>query len=103
MLALPPYGLGLPSDNAISNYYLGNRITREEIAHATKAAGRCGIEPENTRIRKSVEGVNTTFEILQASVETGVRDVVGTEDGGTTKIRLINGDHAEELAKICFQ
>ena len=103
MVALPPHRLGFPSDNAVSGYYLGDRVSREEIAHVTKVATSHGIKPENTRLRKTLEGSQTIFEILEASVETGARDLASMEDGGTTKIRLVNGDYAEDLAKICLQ
>ena len=50
MAAVPPFGLGFPSDNAVSvsNYYLGARMSQEQIARVTKAVCSTGVEPENT-------------------------------------------------------
>ncbi|KAF2850392.1 peptidase M49, dipeptidyl-peptidase III [Plenodomus tracheiphilus IPT5] len=102
MVALPPFGLGLPSSNTISNYYLGARITRDEIAYVTKAVCELGIEPENTRVRKIIDGSKPIFEVLQASIEAGAPKILTSGKYKEGDIRLVQGDHAEELAIICF-
>ena len=103
MTSVPPFGLGYPSDNAVSNYYLGEHISREEIARVTKAVGSIGIEPENTRIRKKEENSVRIYEVLQASVETSDSFRTVHSDAPNEEIRIIPGDHAVELAKTCFQ
>ncbi|OBT61231.1 hypothetical protein VE03_09671 [Pseudogymnoascus sp. 23342-1-I1] len=102
MLSVPPSSLGFPGENTCSNYYPGNeRITREEIAAVSRALEKHSIEPENTRVRKIVEGGNIIFEVLQASVETGpITNENGAHELGDG-IRIVRGDHAEELTKIC--
>lgn len=103
MKSVPPFGLGYPSDNAVSNYYPGARISKEEIARVTKAVGAVGIEPENTRIRKIEENSLRIFEVLQASIETDDKVETVKSDAPNEEIRLVRGDHAIELGKICSQ
>lgn len=73
------------------------------------------IHPENTRIRKSISGNNNdvvTYDVLQASVavdtqlprklQTTTLEFGGGGEGGEeVTIRLIRGDHSDELATIC--
>jgi dipeptidyl-peptidase-3 len=101
ILAIPPYGLGFPSDTAQSSYYPGDRITQNEIAAISAVLEEHSIFPENTRIRKVPIPRGHTFEVLQASVE---QDAEPTEFeiptlGATLKLR--RGDHFKELEKIC--
>lgn len=103
MKSVPPFSLGYPSDDSISNYYLGARISKEEIARITKAVGAMGIEPENTRIRKIEDNGLSIFEVLQASIETDGKVETVKSDAPNEEIRLIHGDHAIELGKICSQ
>ena len=103
MTTVPPFGLGYPSENAVSNYYLGARISREEIARVTKAVGSIGVEPENTRIRKIEEDGMRIFEVLQASVEAESESKPVPTEASDENIRLVSGDHTVELGKICLQ
>ena len=96
-----PSGLGYPSDNGTSNYYLGERISREEIASVTKVAGAHGIEPENTRIRKIEGNGQKIYEVLQASIE--MRNEHIPSEIPNAQIRVVSGDHSSELTKICYQ
>ena len=59
------------------------------------------IYPENTRLRKSEKNGQTFNDILQASAETDAEPIILTDDITNTVVRLIRGDHAEELTKIC--
>ncbi|KAI7781721.1 hypothetical protein LA080_014487 [Diaporthe eres] len=70
---------------------LGNYFTLE--AH--------GIELENTRVQKTVEGERRTLHVLQASTIIGVIHEWENVDGHGTIIRVEGGDHSEELSKIC--
>ncbi|KAH9219625.1 peptidase family M49-domain-containing protein [Leptodontidium sp. 2 PMI_412] len=104
MLAVPPFTLGYPGENTMSNYYPGDeRITREEIATVSKVMDKLSVEPENTRVRKCAEQGKISFKVLQASVET--TPVANMKDGDEigSGILLIRGDHAAELSKICSE
>lgn len=94
------FGLGYPSKTSISNYYLGAHVTRDEIAEVSKVLDRAGIEPENTRICKTVNGSHTTFRVLQAATQAGHEKLAqGTTVG--ISVCLERGDHAKELIAIC--
>ncbi|OAA69711.1 dipeptidyl peptidase III [Cordyceps fumosorosea ARSEF 2679] len=59
------------------------------------------IEPENTRLTKTVEGSAPILHILQASAETSsaTTELPGGDHGLT--VRVAPGDHAAELFKVC--
>jgi len=96
MLAVPPFGLGYPSENAQSAYYPGTEpISEQEVANVSKVMEQRSIGPVNTRIRKLLNAGKPIYQLLQASVETGVSQELA--DG----VFLVKGDHAEELAKVC--
>ncbi|PLB54821.1 dipeptidyl peptidase III [Aspergillus steynii IBT 23096] len=115
MISATPSVLGL-SDSA---YYLGDaKFTSDEIADVSRVMEEHAVEPENTRIRKSVNGDKTVYDILQASVKTNAEmkdhlkgsDIpmehlqLSSEDGvekGNDVIRLERGDHSEEMSRIC--
>ncbi len=111
LLAPIPRGLGFPSDVAQSSYYPGNlQISGEEIAAVSSVLEAEGIHPENTRIRKCVSGNNSavTYDVLQASVAVDTQTprklqttTLESGGGGGVTIRLIRGDHSDELTKIC--
>lgn len=102
MTAVPPYGLGFPSDTAQSAYYPGQYVnTQEDIARVSRTLEEHSILPENTRIRKLEGHRSPMYEVLQASVELDPRPVeLPTPKSGET-IRILRGDHSKELAKIC--
>ncbi len=102
MTTIPPYGLGFPSDTAQSAYYPGDTaITRDEIAAVSRSLEEYSIFPENTRIRKVSSPKEHTFEVLRASVEHDTEpSVLDIPSLGAT-MKVIAGDHSEELARIC--
>ena len=100
MIILPPYSLGFPGESTISNYYLGEPISKEEITRVNKTLADAYIEPENTRIRKSHANERWFFEVLQASVE---RESTTIRDALSEEFSLVRGDHSVELMKICHQ
>lgn len=59
------------------------------------------IFPENTRIRKVASSQTPIFEVLQASIEKDkqIREFLLPESTGV--LRLVRGDHSEELQCIC--
>lgn len=104
MLAVPPFSLGLPNGNSMSNYYPGEEyITREDISAVSRALEKHSIEPENTRVRKIVDGDKCIFEVLQASADIGPATTITKGDAQQFEagIILIRGDHAEEMSQIC--
>jgi hypothetical protein len=103
MTATTPCGLGYPSDTRESDYYLGERMTRSEIVAIRKKMQECGVEPENTRVRKVVEHSGVVYEILKVSSETdGVIFMTGNMLDGSN-VRIVRGDHAAEMSAICEQ
>lgn len=113
MLSTTPTTLGL-SD---STYYLGDeKMTRDEIASLAHVMENHALEPENTRVRKSMNGNKAVYDILVASAQTNSTlgdQLKGTailinflSSGGNDRlneatIRLERGDHSREMSKIC--
>ncbi|RHZ46900.1 dipeptidyl peptidase III [Aspergillus thermomutatus] len=103
-----PNSLGVPSDTSQSTYYLGDGTLEnmEEVSTISKLMEKSKIFPENTRLRKSVttEGGTTlqTYDILQGSVEEDEATLQEPDNqfSNSTKIRLVRGDHKDELKKI---
>ncbi|KAJ5655589.1 Dipeptidyl-peptidase 3 [Penicillium longicatenatum] len=100
--------LGYPTSGHMTTYYPDSpTITKEEITAIGDLMEKKGLALENTRIRKTSSG---DFELLIASgisrPPVGDRDL-GEQDsfelGGSLKgktVRLVFGDHLEEMAKI---
>lgn len=96
LLAVPPFNFGYPSKNAQSAYYPGSEpISLQEVAKVSESMQQHSIEPENTRLRKTLEDGKTVYQLLQASAETGDNRQL------TDSVFLVKGDHSEELTKIC--
>ncbi|KAM3507740.1 hypothetical protein MY11210_007020 [Beauveria gryllotalpidicola] len=96
LLAVPPFSLGYPSDNAASAYYPGTeRISHAEVAQVSEVMVRHAIEPENTRLQKLVVNGKPLYHILQSSVETDERPQPLAND-----VYLVRGDHAKELKSV---
>jgi hypothetical protein len=78
-------------------------MTRSEIVAIGKKMQDCGVEPENTRVRKVVENSGVVYEILQASSETdGIISMTG-DMLDRSNVRIVRGDHAAEMSAICEQ
>ncbi|KAF2228173.1 peptidase family M49-domain-containing protein [Elsinoe ampelina] len=101
MYAVPPYSLGFPGSQTSSAYYPGaEQISQEEIAMVSQESQKHSIYPENTRIRKVRSDDDITFELLQASVETGL--VAELRIAATDyRIKILRGDHSQALRKVC--
>jgi dipeptidyl-peptidase-3 len=101
MFSTPPFSLGYPGDLAQSAYYPGpSIISKDEIGLVSQALEERCIFPENTRIRK-VELGTPIFEVLLASIEKDSQAEEFTLPGSKGLVRIIRGDHSEELAQIC--
>lgn len=67
----------------------------------TKVLESRSIEPENTRIQKSVQDGQVIYNVLQGSTETGSEEITGQVDGVTATIRVLKGDYADILRNVC--
>lgn len=102
IFARPPIGLGFPSDVAQSSYYPGPlRLSRDEIARVSQTLEEKSIHPENTRIHKTRLDGKPSFDVLQASVDTDAQPRDIPYPSFSERIRLIRGDHSQELERIC--
>ena len=96
-----PLALGFPSEVAQSSYYPGElRISREEVRDVSNILTKLGVDPENTRLQKSIVGQKSCFDVLQSSVEEDSHPQVIYDDSGLL-IRLVRGDHKSELSLVC--
>ena len=98
IFAIPPYGLGYPSDIAQSNYYPGGNLSETEISSISKLLELEGIYPENTRISRQPD-LNYTVHL--ASVQPGEPRSFSLDSGRT--VQIVGGDQAAELASICSE
>lgn len=106
LLAPVPSGLGFPSEVAQSSYYPGNlRISRQEIVAVSNVLESESIYAENTRIRKCMSGNTVSYDVLQASVAVDTDEPRRLQtrrlESEGISIRIIRGDHSEELKRIC--
>ncbi|KAL9023351.1 MAG: hypothetical protein Q9196_007256 [Gyalolechia fulgens] len=102
MFSPQPSSLGYPTEKTQSAYYPGEvPISLDEVAYVSQIMESHGIHPENTRIRKVQERDQTVFEVLQASVVIGdaVKVLEARDPRGS--IRVIKGDHSQELERVC--
>lgn len=102
IFAVPPYGLGFPSDKLQSAYYPGEQtMTAEDIRTVSRILEKSGVYPENTRIRQVEDDDRYVFEVLQASSDTSASRREFSIPDSKNIIRLVAGDHYEELTRIC--
>lgn len=105
MFQTPPISLGLPAQLTQSTYYPGHQgpSFQEDAALVSKVMDELRILPENTRLEKrSLSPEKDVLDILQASVTEGTFPCHITSSpvpSGKT-IRLVNGDHKNELVRI---
>ncbi|PKY06621.1 dipeptidyl peptidase III [Aspergillus campestris IBT 28561] len=100
-----PLSLGPPSDLTQSAYYPGfeGPSFQEDMAHISKTIDELAILPENTRVeKKRISPDIEVFNILQASVaeKTSTCHVTSDPTSDGRIIRLVNGDHKEEMTRI---
>ncbi|KAK8013186.1 hypothetical protein PG991_009457 [Apiospora marii] len=105
MISVPPCSLGFPDEKHASNYYPGEtRITKEEVAWVSEIMKQHSLEPENTRVRKTIRGSeNPCFHVLQGSADTSEAPIQLDDRNSGSSVYLDRGDHAAELAKICVE
>ena len=103
MFSSQPSSLGFPGDKTQSCYYPGDhKLSPDEISHVSQCLEENSILPENTRIQKVYEGDRAIYQVHQASVgqETSSQRTIEMPDSKGS-IRLVGGDHCEELTAIC--
>ncbi|KAL0946907.1 hypothetical protein HGRIS_013069 [Hohenbuehelia grisea] len=89
--------IGKRSEGHISNYYLGERITDEEVESVQVAAEKLGVDVLNTRVRKNGPG---DFTLLVASANSKTDAAQSLElQGGKGKLNVEYGDFSAPLKK----
>ncbi|KAJ7046776.1 aflatoxin-detoxifizyme [Mycena alexandri] len=86
--------VGKPNQGHVSNYYLGETISDNEVADIQAAAEKLGIDILNTRVRKEN---NTAFSLLVASAKSQPDVVI---DLGKAKLTVKYGDMQDALTKV---
>ncbi|KAF9230024.1 peptidase family M49-domain-containing protein, partial [Melanogaster broomeanus] len=90
--------IGKRSEGHVSNYYLGEVITDEEVAAVQEAAEKLGVDILNTRVRKNGAG---DFTLLVASVQrqpSTFHEI--SAKIGNAKLTVEYGDFSESLTKV---
>ncbi|KAI4950361.1 hypothetical protein J4E91_004242 [Alternaria rosae] len=101
MTARTQHGIGYHNDTTATSYYLGDRITREEIEEVQQFMQDKGTESENTRVRKKIQDGNAVYQVLQASSESPGQKPTTTGRHPGSKVRIVRGDHQREMSSIC--
>ncbi|KAI6035662.1 peptidase family M49-domain-containing protein, partial [Pisolithus orientalis] len=90
--------IGKRSEGHISNYYLGEVITDEEVLAVQAAAEKIGVDVLNTRVCKTGPG---DFTLLVASA---IKQPPALHDisiaSGTAKLTVEYGDFSESLSEV---
>jgi dipeptidyl-peptidase-3 len=101
----PPTSLGPPGPFTQTAYYLGNNCLEspEDISSISKLMEDLSIHPENTRLQRYKEPGIDCYDILQASVDesTEILNSITHLSLENKQIRVVRGDHREELEQIC--
>ncbi|KAL2850880.1 dipeptidyl peptidase III [Aspergillus pseudodeflectus] len=105
MYQQPPASLGPPGPFTQTAYYFGDNCLEspEVLSSISKLMEDLSIHPENTRLQRYKESGTDCYDILQASVDESTEVLNSTtyrslED---KHIRLVRGDHREELEQVC--
>ncbi|KAJ6502555.1 aflatoxin-detoxifizyme [Mycena sanguinolenta] len=87
--------IGKPNQGHVSNYYLGEIISDEEVADIQAAAEKLSIDLLNTRVKKES---STSFSLLVASAQSRPDFTVDLGKGSTLTVKY--GDMQESLTKV---
>jgi dipeptidyl-peptidase III len=89
--------IGDPNKGHVSNYYLGQKTTEEEVAAIQKEAERRQLDVLNTRVEKHEDG---TFILHIASTEEKEENAqITLADDKTVQLKVKYGDFKEALQK----
>jgi dipeptidyl-peptidase-3 len=86
------------SKGHISNYYLGQLTTKDEVDAIQAAAEKLGIDILNTRVRKNGPS-DFTLLIASADKKTDIKEETLSINGQTATLKIEYGDHSEALRK----
>ncbi|KAJ4464816.1 aflatoxin-detoxifizyme [Lentinula lateritia] len=90
--------IGKRSEGHVSNYYLGEVISDEEVGDVQTAAENLGVDVLNTRLRKNGQ---EDFTLLVASAQSKPSAVhYISAKSGSFKLTVEYGDHAAALKKV---
>ncbi|EIW85196.1 aflatoxin-detoxifizyme [Coniophora puteana RWD-64-598 SS2] len=89
--------IGKRSEGHVSNYYLGEVITDEEVNDVQAAAEKLGVDVLNTRVRKNGAGDYTLLVASANAPAPKQHDI--TVKSGTAKLTVEYGDFSEALKK----
>lgn len=95
---LSPFLIHPYSNGHISNYYLGQLTTKDEVDAIQTAAEKLGIDILNTRVRKDGP---SDFTLLVASAEknTNIKEETISINGQTMTLKIEYGDHSEAMRR----
>lgn len=102
MIGNPKAKLGFTDGLNQSNYYPGGgRLSQDDIKSVSTILAKCGIEPENTRIRRTIVDSKPVFEVQQASAQ-AMQTTRHLQQGTNSDydVRLVGGDHSREMSRI---
>jgi dipeptidyl-peptidase-3 len=89
--------IGDPNKGHVSNYYIGQKTTEEEVAAIQKEAERRQLDVLNTRVEKHEDG---TFTLHIASTEEKEENAqITLADDKTVQLKVKYGDFKEALQK----
>ncbi|KIJ11450.1 hypothetical protein PAXINDRAFT_171775 [Paxillus involutus ATCC 200175] len=90
--------IGKRSEGHVSNYYLGEVISDEEVAQVQEAAEKLGVDILNTRVRKNGAG-DFTLLVASAQKKPSTSHEISAK-AGTAKLTVEYGDFSEALTKV---
>ncbi|KAH7888205.1 peptidase family M49-domain-containing protein [Phlebopus sp. FC_14] len=90
--------IGKRSEGHISNYYLGEVITDEEVAAVQEAAEKINVDVLNTRVCKNGPGDFTLLVASALKQPSSLHEI--TAKAGTAKLTVEYGDFSESLTKV---
>ncbi|KIK16465.1 hypothetical protein PISMIDRAFT_30890 [Pisolithus microcarpus 441] len=90
--------IGKRSEGHVSNYYLGEVITDEEVSAVQAAAEKIGVDVLNTRVRKNGPS-DFTLLVASASKQPPVLHKFSLTSG-TARLTVEYGDFSEPLSKV---
>ncbi|KAL2837920.1 dipeptidyl peptidase III [Aspergillus pseudoustus] len=105
MYQQPPLSLGPHGPLTQTSYYLGDDCldSPEEISSIATLMENLSTHPENTRLQRYQTAGVDCYDILQASVDesTVVLNSTSIPSLDNKQLRLVRGDHKDELEQIC--
>ncbi|KAF8228175.1 aflatoxin-detoxifizyme [Tricholoma matsutake] len=91
--------IGKRSEGHVSNYYMGEVISDDEVAAVQAASEKLGLDVLNTRV---VKNTKSDFTLLVASVQSYSQTIhdIDHQPTGTAKLKVQYGDYSKELSAV---